>query len=377
MRNRFVEPEKYECRCWPMGIAIEKGFHSLVEVLLQNGIPADARALQEAVSWRSQDIVELLFEYGAEVNSIDFEDVVRTSHREIIHMFIRRGADLITGYPVAQGLIQATRLWLGIYKSCVSKLPELQFQADIALRHFCSQKSLRGVSLLMWLGGDPRTRVPHQRYEDDEDEELWSTALEEAAWRGHLEIIKKLRPDPARDDLNKLLHKTLQFSRDFEVIRFWIDLGADVNHVNRDGASAHRTVLWRITWDLDPRFACFTRPNSTACKDFALEWFGLSAKWDPTSKEDFQSVRQCLALLNCAEAHELIHLWVRKEVISNEKLEQILNTPKLRVHLQDGLPAIAKLIPRVRRWITRNESGQKARPVPAIYRKDRGPKTRD
>src|ERR1051326_5395922 len=35
------EPEQWDCPYWPMGIAIEKAFHSLVEVLLQNGIPPD------------------------------------------------------------------------------------------------------------------------------------------------------------------------------------------------------------------------------------------------------------------------------------------------------------------------------------------------
>jgi hypothetical protein len=45
-----------------MGIAIEKGFHSLVEVLLQNGVPADGSALLEAAEYRNKDLVELLFQ---------------------------------------------------------------------------------------------------------------------------------------------------------------------------------------------------------------------------------------------------------------------------------------------------------------------------
>jgi hypothetical protein len=51
---------------------------------------------------------------------------------QIIRMFIDRGADLVTGYPypIAVGLIQQTRLFLGIYKSYVEKYPDLQFQAD-------------------------------------------------------------------------------------------------------------------------------------------------------------------------------------------------------------------------------------------------------
>ena len=62
--HKYVEPARYDSRHWPIGIAIEKGFHSLAEVLLQNGIPADARALQRAAEYRNRDIVELMFQYG-------------------------------------------------------------------------------------------------------------------------------------------------------------------------------------------------------------------------------------------------------------------------------------------------------------------------
>jgi hypothetical protein len=34
-------------------------------VLLQNGIPADERALQRAAEYRNKDIVELMFQCGA------------------------------------------------------------------------------------------------------------------------------------------------------------------------------------------------------------------------------------------------------------------------------------------------------------------------
>src|SRR5206468_6912068 len=44
--HKYNEPEGRDRRHWPMGIAIEKGFHSLAEVLLENGVPADARALE-------------------------------------------------------------------------------------------------------------------------------------------------------------------------------------------------------------------------------------------------------------------------------------------------------------------------------------------
>lgn len=93
-----------------------------------------------------------MFQYGATVELVEFEYIVSIGEREIILSFMERGADLITGFPIATGLIRQTRSFLGIYKSNIEKHPELQFQADMALRHFCDEGNLRGVSLLMWLG---------------------------------------------------------------------------------------------------------------------------------------------------------------------------------------------------------------------------------
>ncbi|MFN0017411.1 MAG: hypothetical protein ACKVP0_04070 [Pirellulaceae bacterium] len=64
--HKYSEPENLNYRHWPMGIAIGLGFHSLIEVLLQNGIPADGSALQVALRRRNKDIVMLLLQYGAD-----------------------------------------------------------------------------------------------------------------------------------------------------------------------------------------------------------------------------------------------------------------------------------------------------------------------
>lgn len=220
--HKYDEPERYDCRHWPIGIAIEKGFHSLVEVLLQNRIPPDGRALQHAVSHRNKDIIELLLQHGA---------------------------DVLKDHPIARGLIHATRLFLGIYKSYIGKYPQLQFQADMALRHFCEKGNLRGVSLLMWLGANPRAKVPADA---EESGECWRTPLAAAASGGQLDVIKRLKPDPAKDDLNDLLRDSL-FRRNMDLVRYWVSLGADINHVDADRDTARRSVFWSLTWAIDRR----------------------------------------------------------------------------------------------------------------------------
>jgi hypothetical protein len=93
-----------------VGIAIEKGFHSLLEVFLRNGAPRDPRTLWSAVRWRRREMVELLFSYGADARAVSFQHVIAFNDPEIVKMFVDRGADLVTGYPLAGGDPMATRV---------------------------------------------------------------------------------------------------------------------------------------------------------------------------------------------------------------------------------------------------------------------------
>ncbi len=348
--HEYDEPEQYDCRHWPIGIAIEKGFHSLVEVLLQNGIPPDGRALQHAVSYRNKGIIELLLQHGADVNSIDFAQVVYVSDPMIVRLFIDRGADVLTDYPIARGLIHATRLFLGIYKSYIGKYPQLQFQADMALRHFCEKGNLRGVSLLMWLGANPRAKVPADA---DESEECWRTPLAAAASGGQLDIIKRLKPDPAKDDLNDLLREGL-FRRNMDLVRYWISLGGDINHVDADRDTAHRHVFWSLTWAIDRRDYWYSSTHGADAKRFAQEWFSSGAKWQPKG-DDFRTIRKAFSLLSYMEVYEFVKLFREKDVIPVETLGEILDTPKLKEHLKERRAALAALVPKLQKWITADE----------------------
>jgi len=61
----------------PLRIAIQSGFHSLVEVLLKADVSQEEKneALLRAVIDRDLDIIELLWEYGGDVSAIDPNEV--------------------------------------------------------------------------------------------------------------------------------------------------------------------------------------------------------------------------------------------------------------------------------------------------------------
>jgi hypothetical protein len=344
--NRYEEPEQYTSVHWPMGIAIEKGFHSMVEVLLQNGIPADYSALQRATAFRKAGLVDLLFLYGATVDMVDLDSVVWTGDRAIILKFISLGADLVTGYPIATGLIRHTKLFLGIYKSLINQHPYLQFQADMALLHFCEATNLRGVSLLMWLGASPRNKVPRDA---NEPEDQWTAPLSAAALLGNLDVIKRLKPDRTTDDVNALLRRGIGRSN-MELVRYWISLGADINCSGEDHLPNHREVFWHLGWALTSHGIFYSTSDKTAAKTFAIEWFSSGAKWPP-AKDDVRVIRKVLGLLSDLEAYEFIKLLLIKAVMNSEDMGQILDNPKLRQHLKERRFAVVKLIPTLRKWL--------------------------
>ena len=216
----------------------------------------------------------------------------------------------------------------------------------MALRHFCKQGSLRGVSLLMWLGANPRAKVPD---EAEDYEEFWETPLETAASKGQLDIIKRIKPDPAKDDIQSLLLGCLhRWSMD--LVLYWVSLGADVNHVAAEGPSAHHRVMSNLSWELDFHNHWYARSEATQAKRFAVEWFSAGAKWTPQG-DDFRVIRKASSRLSYMEAYEFIKLLREKDVMPPDSLGEILDTPKLREHLKERRAAIAALVPKMQKWV--------------------------
>ncbi len=195
----------------PLQVAMDLGFHSLVELLIRNEdrVEVKNRALAEAIERKRVDLVELLVSYGAEIRSVPLCDVLLTWEPQMIQFFLDHGADVITGAPFACAFRERVRTALRPYveyKKAHSELaPALQEQADRALRYFCYEGDLKWVSLLLWAGANPRSHGPDMDDRWVDDPECHTTALKESCSKGNLDVLKKLKPDPRSDDLSELL----------------------------------------------------------------------------------------------------------------------------------------------------------------------------
>jgi ankyrin repeat protein len=195
----------------PLQIAIEKGFHSLVQVLLEGGAEFEyssyENALLHALGKRRLDLIQLLVRHGADVRSVEMTSVLDSWDPAIMEYFIENGADVETGNPLAFALSYKIRTVLGVFKRHKDRFPSFQEQANIALRHHCKEGNLKWISLLLWAGADPYAKGPDSpEAEPDPDEDI--CALEYAALYKHFEIFKlkqiKIAPDhPIADELLK------------------------------------------------------------------------------------------------------------------------------------------------------------------------------
>ncbi|MEY2536439.1 MAG: hypothetical protein QOG67_179 [Verrucomicrobiota bacterium] len=104
---------------------------------VQAGVSQEGKdeSLALAVSERDIDLVRLLAQYGADVRTIEAEEVFWSRHPQIIRWFVDHGMDLETDFPIAKAFCNKHREFLGIYMGRRDRIPSARRQAAMALRY--------------------------------------------------------------------------------------------------------------------------------------------------------------------------------------------------------------------------------------------------
>ncbi len=194
-RPSFIQSE-------PCVVAVKTGFFSMVECFLKRKLLKTElnTMLDIAIDMHRPDLVELLLDHGADVNAISFRTVLSEWHPDVVRLFLRYGADYKTDSPFAEAFVDCVRISLGFFKTLLRKEPELISQANEALVEHVRKNNLKWVLLMRWLGADPRAETRGE-FADDEP----NTAFLEAARYGRLDLLKRFKVDPKRDDLIELI----------------------------------------------------------------------------------------------------------------------------------------------------------------------------
>jgi hypothetical protein len=334
-----------ELKTTPLKVALNTGFHSLVELLVRNEASQDLKnlGLHHAISLNRLDLIELLVSYGADIRSVPFIDVLNVWNPTIIRYFIYRGADVITDAPFAIAFGERIRTAIGPWRECREKYPDLalqlQDQIDRALRHFCFERDLKWVSLLMWAGADPRSSGPTLN-DDDDSEDI--TALKAAAYCQNLEILKRLKPDPNRDNIDQLL-TTAAGSGHADVTRYLLELGAKPNDKQNGGSTALEECLEHFRFESFMHSISFSGLGSTSkASKFAVSKTRATiqlllehgALWRPDTVDQIKSVRR--SLLDCESdvTLEVVERLTKFTASTQDTIHELLRTPSMKKHLE-------------------------------------------
>lgn len=332
-------------------IAVEAGFHSLVELIAKHEPSQSAKdaALVAAVSSRRFDLVELLLASGADVSSVPLLDVLLAWEPKLIQFFLDHGADVITGRPFAeafQGRVRtALRPFVGYKRAHPELATQLQEQLDCALRHFCSEGDLKWVSLLIWAGGSPRSRGPCLGKEYTEDPECYTSGLEEACHSETAEVLKKLKPDPNQDDLSHLLY-CAAISNRRTILEYLLHSGASPNNKANGGSSALETVLWHMSFARFDPFAPkrlrskYELSGALDCVRVLLEH---GAIWNPDDAHHVNSLRKTLLECEPDVTIELLQMFRKHNACPAERVHRLLGTPRMEEHLKPEANALLRL----------------------------------
>lgn len=322
----------------PLEIAIEKGFYALAELLLEGGSDpaANGDILAFAVQHREVEIAKLLLDRGASACSVGADDVF-DGGAEMLKFFIEHGFDPTADLAYCNALRSHVHPLLFVLKEYKETFPDLQRQAEMALCHYCQKGNLRAVSLLLWAGARADAGVPNPAY--DNDPEMLTTPLEEAACAGDLDVLKRLKPQDFPDVLKRLA-EAAWLNPSQRLIDYLIDLGAPLNTKASGGSKLLDHLICRLGWKARPTFGTPNPGEMDETMKLIEHMVSRGAKWVSDPDESLRNQRGRLRDLDPGRLVRLFKILKEGGGASVEFLESILASPSMRKRLGDQLKVL-------------------------------------
>lgn len=331
----------------PLETAVERGFHSLVKVLLEGGAAIEATGydgpVEKALNMRRLDLIQLFVKHGYDVKSTSMASVFDSWDPDIMEFFTENGADVETGNPMAYALCSRIRTALRIFKKHKARYPSFQEQANIALRYHCKEGNLKWVSIMLWAGADPYAPGTDDYTETlDNPEEDGLSALGYAALRDHFDIfrLKKVRLDPAHPVAQEVMRR-IDCEEGFDVLHGLLQKGMNPNDQETGGCSAISRLVNGTGFDLFlHNWRCHRdRKGAGDCQQ-CREKIKLihvlakhGAKWVPKDTSEINEARRSLLKLIPDYTVEFVWIMAKYQACSRSVIEQLLRTPSIKKHV--------------------------------------------
>jgi len=195
-------------------------------------------------------------------------------------------------------------------------------------------------------GPDPRSKGPCLEKDWTEDLECYTTGLEEACRPETIDVLKKLKPDPKRDNVTELLHNAAMWSRS-ATLGYLLELGSNPNDEANGGSSALDMVLRNLNlFRIGSRFGSGVLTAVYGVRsvfDCLRALVSHGADWRPESGYGLNSLRRALERCEPEVTIESLRLFREFNACPAEVVHQLLGTPRMREHLKSQEDSLLRL----------------------------------
>lgn len=342
----------------PLRIAIESGFHSLVEVLLDAGADMEIGKwngpMDRALRARNLGVVQLMVQRGYPPSQINAERVFESWDPELMEFCIELGIDVQSGNPLAKALCERVQTALRVLKRYRERFPHFQEEADIALRHHAAAGDLKWVSLMLWAGADPLS-VGFDR--PDIDPELYKgedqTAVEYAASHDQFEAftVKRFVTNLEHPAWRNVLKLAIGSYGGGEIASRLLELGVPLNDQSNGGCSAMQWHLSGLNFCIDDglfgssqRSAGVNTISSRRHMAAVLAIAKNGGKWIPETPSDYAEVRRGFRNVTADHLVEFVATMRRFGACSKAAIVELTRTPAIKRHIADEAARVGKIL---------------------------------
>lgn len=323
---RFRKTRKWT----PLFVAVDRGFHSLVEMLLRHEHePWDLeKAYSGALRRRRNDLAAMILKSAWWTREIDPVEALCTGDVELVKSMILAGTDFTKPPVIRNVAINNPVGAIACLRAVGILLEPIEGQLYEALMHHADHGHGKRMIAMLRCGLDPRKRIAI--YENPDGTHETGSVVEAVIHTGKPWLLEMLKPSPEKDDAEYLIGSGMHLG-DRRMLEVLLKCGFPINCQQNGGSPALHSVLttaglFRIA------------PNSRGLDSYGwarfvadVEWLtALGARWVGRDRGEYRAIRDALLGIGETGAVQILNMLVAGGALSRPELEEILRTPRMQ-----------------------------------------------
>lgn len=316
---RFRKTRKWT----PLFVAVDRGFHSLVEVLLRYDHEAWdlEKAYGGATRRRRNDLAGLILRSPSWRGPIDPIDALVTGDCDLVRSMIDSGTDFTAPRVVALACLRSAWGTLECLAKAGIGIAPVVHELQIAMVTHASRGHVNSVVRLLRAGID--AHLPSDWF--DERDRLINepmSAVQAAVYLDTPALLSILRPSPDKDRAEDLMGGT----RNPAICQVLLDAGFELNSQENGGSTAlHDAIAWGRVFSMAPGLH---REREQLMTD--VEWLlERGARWVPRDSNDWRCARDSLLGLGDRFAGRLVKRLRDSGAITDNLLVELFRPPRM------------------------------------------------